>query len=180
MCRMPRHISQSSAVLSTSRWTRVCRLASNVSPMSLLSTSSIAERQNHLEWFNLPSKQYFNRGCLEEALTQCAKPDVNGSRTTGQSSLLIPECALVVTWAGSPRLSLDTAIKWQSLATSSRIPTWTVFAKEEHAKCSSLISCSASVVAVRLTLRLYSHRCSHMVNTLHFPGILEIASCGFT
>lgn len=53
-------------------------MSSNLGPMHLINTVTVAERQDHMEWFNLPQKVYFNRGCLEEGLRQCAKPRADG------------------------------------------------------------------------------------------------------
>jgi acetaldehyde dehydrogenase/alcohol dehydrogenase len=55
-------------------------VSGNLGPMHLINTVTVAERQEHMEWFNLPSKVYFNRGCLEEGLRQCAKPRADGQR----------------------------------------------------------------------------------------------------
>jgi acetaldehyde dehydrogenase/alcohol dehydrogenase len=53
-----------------------------LTPTHLLNTVIAAERQKHMEWFNLPRRIFFNRGCLEEALQSCAGPDENGLCTT--------------------------------------------------------------------------------------------------
>jgi len=49
--------------------------------MNLINTSKVAYRQSHIEWFNLPKRVFFNRGCLEEAVQSCAKLDEYGNRT---------------------------------------------------------------------------------------------------
>lgn len=53
-------------------------VSSNVGPVHLLNLVKVAERQDHIEWFNLPSRVYFNRGCMEEALRELSKPDATG------------------------------------------------------------------------------------------------------
>jgi acetaldehyde dehydrogenase/alcohol dehydrogenase len=45
----------------------------NVGPMHLLNIKTLATRQDHIEWYRNPSDIYFNRGCLEAALEDCAK-----------------------------------------------------------------------------------------------------------
>lgn len=52
----------------------------NVGPSHLINLVTVAERQDHIEWFNLPERIYFNRGCLEEALRECGKAYSNGDR----------------------------------------------------------------------------------------------------
>mmetsp|Transcript_26524 Transcript_26524/g.74220 ORF Transcript_26524/g.74220 Transcript_26524/m.74220 type:complete len:828 (+) Transcript_26524:73-2556(+) len=52
----------------------------NVGPMDLLNIKTLATRQDHIEWYKNPPDIYFNRGCLEEALSDCAKPLRDGKR----------------------------------------------------------------------------------------------------
>lgn len=52
----------------------------NVGPMHLLNIKTLASRQDHIEWYRNPPDIYFNRGCLEDALDDCAKPLKNGDR----------------------------------------------------------------------------------------------------
>ena len=55
-------------------------VSTNVGPLHLINLVKVAERQEHIEWFNLPGRIYFNRGCLEEALRELSKPYPNGER----------------------------------------------------------------------------------------------------
>jgi acetaldehyde dehydrogenase/alcohol dehydrogenase len=55
-------------------------LSTSLSPTDLISTVTVAERQPHMEWYHLPPNIFFNRGCLEEAIQQCAMPDETGTR----------------------------------------------------------------------------------------------------
>lgn len=55
-------------------------VSSNVGPLHLINLVNVAERQEHIEWFNLPGKIFFNRGCLEEGLKECGKLYANGER----------------------------------------------------------------------------------------------------
>mmetsp|Transcript_3284 Transcript_3284/g.4910 ORF Transcript_3284/g.4910 Transcript_3284/m.4910 type:complete len:275 (-) Transcript_3284:4755-5579(-) len=55
-------------------------VSKNVGPMHLLNFVDVAERQEHIEWFNLPSRIFFNRGCLEEGLKECGKMYATGDR----------------------------------------------------------------------------------------------------
>ena len=55
-------------------------VSNNVGPMHLINLVSVAERQDHIEWFNLPERIFFNRGCLEEALRECGKAYATGER----------------------------------------------------------------------------------------------------
>jgi acetaldehyde dehydrogenase/alcohol dehydrogenase len=43
-------------------------VSTNLGPSHLINVTTLAERQNHIEWLKLPQQLYFNRGCLEEAL----------------------------------------------------------------------------------------------------------------
>lgn len=52
----------------------------NVGPMDLLNIKTLATRQDHIEWYKNPPDIYFNRGCLEEALSDCARPLRDGKR----------------------------------------------------------------------------------------------------
>eukprot|EP00525_Craspedostauros_australis_P001362 CAMPEP_0198127910 /NCGR_PEP_ID=MMETSP1442-20131203/48239_1 /TAXON_ID= /ORGANISM="Craspedostauros australis, Strain CCMP3328" /LENGTH=886 /DNA_ID=CAMNT_0043787983 /DNA_START=29 /DNA_END=2689 /DNA_ORIENTATION=+ len=54
----------------------------NVGPMDLLNIKTLATRQDHIEWYKNPPDIYFNRGCLEEALSDCARPLRDGKRLT--------------------------------------------------------------------------------------------------
>ena len=55
-------------------------VSGNLGPMHLVNTVTVAERQDHIEWFNLPHRVFFNRGCLEEGLRECAKAYATGER----------------------------------------------------------------------------------------------------
>lgn len=52
----------------------------NVGPMHLLNIKILATRQDHIEWYKNPPDIYYNRGCLEEALSDCARPMKDGER----------------------------------------------------------------------------------------------------
>jgi acetaldehyde dehydrogenase / alcohol dehydrogenase len=52
----------------------------NVGPMHLLNIKTLATRQDHIEWYRNPPDIYYNRGCLEEALSDCARPMKGGDR----------------------------------------------------------------------------------------------------
>ena len=43
-------------------------VSTNLGPSHLINITTLAERQDHIEWLKLPQQLYFNRGCLEEAL----------------------------------------------------------------------------------------------------------------
>jgi len=43
-------------------------ISSNVGPKHLINLTTVAERQQHIEWLKIPRELYFNRGCLEEVL----------------------------------------------------------------------------------------------------------------
>jgi acetaldehyde dehydrogenase/alcohol dehydrogenase len=45
----------------------------NVGPMHLLNITTLATRQEHIEWYRNPPDIYYNHGCLEEALNDCAR-----------------------------------------------------------------------------------------------------------
>mmetsp|Transcript_29053 Transcript_29053/g.43877 ORF Transcript_29053/g.43877 Transcript_29053/m.43877 type:complete len:420 (+) Transcript_29053:957-2216(+) len=55
-------------------------VSNNLGPMHLINLVTVARRQTHIEWFNLPNRIYFNRGCLEEALRDCSKAYSTGDR----------------------------------------------------------------------------------------------------
>lgn len=55
-------------------------VSQNVGPSHLINIVTVAERQDHIEWFNLPQRVFFNRGCLEEALRECGKAYSTGER----------------------------------------------------------------------------------------------------
>lgn len=55
-------------------------VSANVGPMHLINLVNVAERQDHIEWFNLPKRIFYNRGCLEEALRECKKTYATGDR----------------------------------------------------------------------------------------------------
>lgn len=55
-------------------------VSNNVGPLHLINLINVAERQEHIEWFNLPGRIFFNRGCLEEGLRECGKTYANGER----------------------------------------------------------------------------------------------------
>jgi len=55
-------------------------VSTNVGPSHLINLVTVAERQDHIEWFNLPQRIFFNRGCLEEALRECGKAYSTGER----------------------------------------------------------------------------------------------------
>ena len=55
-------------------------VSKNVGPSHLINLVTIAERQDHIEWFNLPQRIFFNRGCLEEGLRECGKAYSTGER----------------------------------------------------------------------------------------------------
>jgi len=55
-------------------------VSNNLGPMHLINTVSVAERQKHIEWFNLPGRIFFNRGCLEEGLRECGKVYATGEQ----------------------------------------------------------------------------------------------------
>ncbi len=55
-------------------------VSQNVGPSHLVNHVTVAERQDHIEWFNLPHRVFFNRGCLEEALRECGKTYSTGER----------------------------------------------------------------------------------------------------
>ena len=54
--------------------------SANVGPMHLINLVKVAERQDHIEWFNLPERIFYNRGCLEEGLRECKKTYATGDR----------------------------------------------------------------------------------------------------
>ena len=53
-------------------------VSENLGPMHLINIAIVAERQEHIEWFNLPHRLFFNRGCLEEGLQECGKAYASG------------------------------------------------------------------------------------------------------
>jgi acetaldehyde dehydrogenase/alcohol dehydrogenase len=55
-------------------------VSNNVGPLHLINLVNVAERQEHIEWFNLPGRIFFNRGCLEEGLRECGKTYATGER----------------------------------------------------------------------------------------------------
>ena len=55
-------------------------VSGNVGPMHLVNIETVAERQEHIAWFNLPHRIFFNRGCLEEGLKECGKAYATGER----------------------------------------------------------------------------------------------------
>ncbi|KAL7555685.1 hypothetical protein ACA910_015237 [Epithemia clementina (nom. ined.)] len=55
-------------------------VSENVGPMHLLNIKTLAIRQQHIEWYKNPPDIYYNRGCLEEALADCARPMKSGDR----------------------------------------------------------------------------------------------------
>lgn len=55
-------------------------ISENVGPMHLLNIKTLALRQEHIEWYKNPPDIYYNRGCLEEALADCARPMKSGER----------------------------------------------------------------------------------------------------
>ena len=59
----------------------------NVGPMHLLNIKTLATRQDHIEWYRNPPDIYYNRGCLEEALSDCAR-----AMKTGQ---VLQRCIIV-------------------------------------------------------------------------------------
>ena len=52
----------------------------NVGPMHLLNIKTLATRQEHIEWYRNPPDIYYNRGCLEEALSDCSRQMKDGRR----------------------------------------------------------------------------------------------------
>lgn len=52
----------------------------NIGPMHLLNIRTVATRQDHMEWYKNPPSLYFARGCLEDALSDCAKQYEEGKR----------------------------------------------------------------------------------------------------
>ena len=52
----------------------------NVGPNHLLNIKTLATRQDHIEWYRNPPDLYYNRGCLEEALNDCARTLREGVR----------------------------------------------------------------------------------------------------
>ena len=59
---------------------------------NLVNLITVAERQDHIEWFNVPGRIYFNRGCLEEGLRECAKAYASGGRD--QKALIVTDKAM--------------------------------------------------------------------------------------
>ena len=55
-------------------------VSNNVGPMHLINLVNVAERQEHIEWFNLPGRIFFNRGCLEEGLRECGQTYATGEK----------------------------------------------------------------------------------------------------
>ena len=43
-------------------------LSGNLTPFHLLDIRTLSEKQEHIEWYKIPSSVYFNRNCTEEAL----------------------------------------------------------------------------------------------------------------
>jgi acetaldehyde dehydrogenase/alcohol dehydrogenase len=69
-------------------------VSTSLTPSHLLNTMVVVERQEHMEWFNLPSRIFFNRGCLEEAVQSCAQSDEYGERTT--RALIVTDMGMVL------------------------------------------------------------------------------------
>jgi len=56
-------------------------MSSNLGPNHLINLTTVAERQEHIEWLQLPHQLYYNRGCTEEAL--------GGNAINGEKRVLI-------------------------------------------------------------------------------------------
>ena len=48
-------------------------LSGPLSPMNLIDIKTLADKEEHIQWFKLPPKIYFNRNCLEDALNDLSE-----------------------------------------------------------------------------------------------------------
>lgn len=48
-------------------------LSGPLSPMNLLDIKTLADKEEHIQWFKIPPKIYYNRNCLEDALNDLSE-----------------------------------------------------------------------------------------------------------